>query len=136
MITVIRQALSELGVAVFDSDATDTTTDHYLLLLFPSLTRSSEDPVGPCGGQVDLIVRAVGVTPAHSRAILEAARAKLRGLHTNGWAFHWDGCPRPVQIERNVRIAGTNTNLAFLDDEYTVFANEVKEIHDDADPGV
>lgn len=120
MFDVVASLLSGLGISVFDSDATETTVDHYVLIMFPGLTRSREESIA-CGGQVDLIVRSVGVTPEHARRIQQATRKRLRGAHTGEWAFHWDGSPRPLQVERNVRIAGTNTALAWVDDEYTVY---------------
>lgn len=123
MFSTIKSALADLDLAVFDSDATDTTTDHYVLLLAPGVSRSGEDSIG-CGGAVDLIVRAVGVTPEHARLILSETRSRLRNLHAGGWSFYWDGSPRQVQVERNVRIAGTNTSIAFVDDEYTVYRSE------------
>ena len=123
MFDTVKALLAGLDIAVFDTDATETTVDHYVLVMFPGLSRSREESIA-CGGQVDLIVRSVGVTPEHARRIQQATRERLRGAHTGEWAFHWDGSPRPLQVERNVRIAGTNTALAWVDDEYTVFADK------------
>lgn len=129
MIDAIRAAVADLeGLQVFDSDATEATTPYYLLVLAPGIGRSSEDALA-CGGAVPVIVRAVGVDPGHARMILAASRDRLRNLQTvsNGmrWSFHFDGSPRPVQVERVVRAGETDTNFCWLDDEYTVFTEVV-----------
>ena len=129
MIDAIRVALSDLdGLRVYDSDATEAVEPYYVLVVAPSVSRSDNDSLA-AGGAVDLIVRAVGVTPAHARTILAATRDRLRNLATVSnsvrWSFQWDGCPRPVQVERVVRSGATDTNVAWLDDEYTVFVEKV-----------
>ena len=124
MIDAIRTALEPLNVQVYDSDATEATEPYYVLVIAPDVSRSSEDTIVG-GGAVNLIVRAVGAFPAHARHVLAETRALLRNRAavSNGrrWSFHWDGSPRPVQVERVVREGATDTNYCWLDDEYTVY---------------
>ena len=127
MIEVIETALADLDIRLYDSDATEAVEDYYVLLVAPSVGRGFQDTLAG-GGAINLIVRAVGIDPGHARLILAETRKRLRGLHAQQggtrFAFHWDGCPRPVQVERIVRSDGTDTNMCWLDDEYTVFMEE------------
>jgi len=129
VIDAIEHALDGLGLKVYDSDATEATEPFYLLVVAPEIDRHSQEDIAGTAGAVHLIARAVGVDPGHARMILRAVRERLRNLQTvsNGvrWSFHWDGSPRPVQVERVVRAGETDTNYCWIDDEYTVLTEKV-----------
>ena len=125
MIEAIKGALAGLRVPVFDSVVADEDLQNsYILLLAPSSGRGSQETLSGGPSQVLLTVRAVGVTPAQVRALLMSTRAALRGMHVvsagSRWAFHWDGSPRDIQVDRQIKNK-LGTFPVFLDDEYTVF---------------
>lgn len=128
MIEALTSLVGSLGIDVFDTDATEATRPYYLLILAPEAGRHDNEPISTRGQGDRVIVRAVGVEPKHARAILTQSRTLLRGAHTTRggvtWSFEWLGSPRPVQVERNVRVGETDTNIAWVDDEYIVRGQE------------
>lgn len=125
MIEAARRALAGLRVPVFDSVVADEDLQNtYVLLLAPNSGRGGQEALSGGPSQVPLTVRAVGVTPAQVRVLLMSTREALRGLHVvsgvSRWAFHWDGSPRDIQVDRQIKNK-LGTFPVFLDDEYTVF---------------
>lgn len=130
LIDTIKHLLGDLPV--FDSDATEATGYPYVLILGATPSRGSEEDVAVVSSQSSIIVRAVGISAEHARAVLMRTRGRLRGQSgsSNGylWSFQWDGAPRPTQIERLVRAGETDTNVAFIDDEYTVYGEPISPV--------
>lgn len=129
MIDLIRSRLADMSVPVFDSFVTDEELQaSYVLIVAPGLERGGDESLDGGPSSVDLIVRAVGVTPGQVRALVEATRARLRGVRglSGGkwWSFHWDGSPRPVQADQQSKNS-LGTFPVWLDDEYTVYAEKV-----------
>ena len=129
MIDLIRARLADLGIPVFDSFVTDEDLqDTYVLVVAPDFARGVNESLSGDASQVDLIVRAVGVTPGQVRALVHSTRDRLRNVsavsHGRRWAFHWDGSPRPVQSDRQAKNS-QGTFPVWLDDEYTVFVEKV-----------
>lgn len=129
MINAARAALADIPVPVFDSYVTDEELqDTYILLLSPLPNDGRESTLSGAPSQVDLIVRAVGVSAEQVRALLAEARSRLRGLHVaSDWqrfAFQWDGSPRPIQVDQQSKNR-LGTFPAYLDDEYTVYIQQI-----------
>lgn len=122
---LIESRLSPLQWPIYDSDATGAQTDYYILVIGAATTRTTQEDLASGGCESAVIIRIVGVSPQQARRMLLKTRSLLRGFQDvseEGTAvFVWDGCPRPVQVERVQRSDSTASNLCFIDDEYTVY---------------
>ncbi|MGJ9505389.1 hypothetical protein ACX3T3_05510 [Actinotignum schaalii] len=121
----IKKQLDFLQLKVYDGDATEAAGPPYVIIDYALATRSDEEPVEGAPTRADVTVRAVGVNAQQARTLLEACRRLLRGHTVEGeyarYSFQLDGCPRGVVVDRTVRNRATDTNLVFVDDEYSVF---------------
>ena len=128
MINIIRSRLTELPLPIFDSFVTDEEMqDTYILVVAPGFARGVDETMDGSPSAVDVIVRAVGVSPGQVRALLDSVRERIRGVRelSDGrwWSFHWDGSPRPVQADQQSKNS-LGTFPVWLDDEYTVYVEK------------
>lgn len=129
MIELIERLLDK--VPVYDSDATGTKSYPYLLILSTFQDRGQESEYGCGDSEAAVTVRAVGVSPEQARKVLLYSRSHLAGLNLNdggvNWQARFDGCPRPVQVDRAVTIEDSDSHPVFIDDEYSFYRQEVHQ---------